>query len=378
MNHIYLDHAATTPVAKEVTEAMQPLYTEIYGNPSSIHALGRNARFYVDEARRTIAHALKVKETEVIFTSSGTEANNLAVIGVAYANKNNGNHIITSVQEHKSILNSMQFLEENGFTVTYLPVDESGRVKTEHVTDALTSDTILVSIMHANNETGVLQPIHEIKQALANHQAYFHTDAVQSFSHVEFTEPIADLISISAHKINGPKGIGCLYVNENVKINPILFGGSQERKRRAGTENVAQIVGFEKSVKRLKNKRAEETAHDAQLKNTFIDRLTEANIEFHVNGLRDQSIPSIVNIYFPGIEADIMLTNLDMNGIAAASGSACQAGSFEPSYVIEAMYGKESKRANQSIRFSFGETNTTEEMIQAADIISDIIKRLKG
>ncbi|HLQ73324.1 MAG TPA: cysteine desulfurase family protein [Bacillota bacterium] len=380
MEYIYLDHAATTPVATDVKEAMEPLYKEAFGNPSSIHALGRNARFYVDEARRTIAREIHAQDDEIIFTSSGTEANNLAIIGVAYANKHKGNHLITTNQEHKSVLNSMKFLEENGFRVTYLPVNQLGEISAKSVQDSLTDQTILVSVMHANNETGVMQPIEEISADLKEHQAYFHTDVVQTFGLYTLydDQPVADLMSMSAHKINGPKGVGCLYVNKDVQISPILFGGDQERMRRSGTEDVPHITGFGKSVERISKDKEQARDFYNVLKNTLLQALNDYEVTYEVNGTLEQTSPTIVNLYFPTISADILLTNLDMEKIAAASGSACQAGSFEPSYVLEAMYGQDSERARQSIRFSFGENNTEEEMKRTAKILSEIIIRLKG
>lgn len=378
MNRIYLDHAATSPVHPDVVKRMIPLMSEVFGNPSSIHFFGRQSRQAVDEARAVVAASLGAKESEIIFTSGGTEADNIALIGTAMANRHRGRHIITSMIEHHAVLRACQYLEKQGFEVTYLPVDEQGSVSPADVKAALRDDTILVSIMFANNEVGVLQPIREIGELLKDHQAYFHTDAVQAYGLVPIrvNDYHIDSLSVSAHKINGPKGIGALYVRETVKLSPLFYGGEQERKRRAGTENVAGIVGFAKAVEI-----AQETMSDKQqeyrlLRETMLSIFAESGISYAVNGSEDRCLPHIVNVAFPGTNVESMLVNLDLAGIAASSGSACTAGSIDPSHVLVAMFGKESERIRSSVRFSFGLGNTKEQIAKAATETVKIVKRL--
>lgn len=378
MEHIYLDHAATTPVDEEVLHAMHPVYTDVFGNPSSVHAFGRKARHHLDEARRFLASSIQASEKEIIFTSGGTEADNLALIGVAQANKEKGKHIITTVQEHHATLNTAMYLEKNGFTVTYLPVYEDGKIAIEDLKNALTEETILVSVMSVNNETGVVQPIREIGELLKEHPAYFHTDAVQAFGLLDINVNSLgiDLLTVSAHKINGPKGIGFLYTNENVKINALQYGGEQERKRRPGTENVVGAVGFQKAVALALENKVNRTQTYEQYKASFLTILKENGINFQVNGDEESTIASIFNISFPGTNVEKLLTNFDLAGIAASSGSACTAGSVEPSHVLTAMFGKENQRTTNSIRFSFGIANTMENVHEAANRVVTIVKRL--
>ncbi|MBP2256600.1 cysteine desulfurase family protein [Virgibacillus alimentarius] len=378
MEQIYLDHAATTPIDKQVLDVMYPLYTNVFGNPSSVHSFGRKARQYLDEARRNIAKSMHADEKEIIFTSGGTEADNLAIIGTALANQQKGNHIITTTQEHHAALYTSEALEEKGFEVTYLPVNKDGQINIEDLKDALTSNTILVSIMSVNNETGIIQPIQEIGDLLREHQAYFHTDAVQAFGLLDMNikQLGIDLLSASSHKMNGPKGIGLLYANEDVKLNPLQYGGEQERKRRPGTENVISAVGFQKAVELAMKNKEERIRKYNQYKNQFLSILTENGVNYKINGASEAAIASIVNISFPGTNVEKLLTNFDLAGIAASSGSACTAGSVEPSHVLTALYGKENERTRNSIRFSFGMANTTENVEDAANRIAKIIKRL--
>ncbi|EZP76268.1 class V aminotransferase [Parageobacillus genomosp. 1] len=377
MDRIYLDHAATSPVHPDVVERMIPFMTEVFGNPSSIHYFGRQSRHAVDEARALIAKSIGAKETEVIFTSGGTEADNMALIGTAVANRDRGRHIITTAIEHHAVLRACQYLEKQGFDVTYLPVDEQGKVSPADVKAALRDDTILVSIMFANNEVGVLQPIREIGELLKEHQAYFHTDAVQAYGLVpiDVNENHIDLLSVSSHKINGPKGIGALYARETVKLSPLFYGGEQERKRRAGTENVAGIAGFAKAVEISQKTMKQKQEEYRLLRNTMLSIFAESGIDFAVNGSED-GLPHIVNVAFPGTNVESMLVNLDLAGIAASSGSACTAGSIDPSHVLVAMFGKESERIRSSIRFSFGLGNTKEQIERAATETVKIVKRL--
>src|SRR5699024_3082981 len=380
MKQIYLDHAATTPVHPEVIDTMIPLYHEVFGNPSSVHAFGRAARKHLDEARRTIASSIHANEKEIIFTSGGTEADNLALMGVAKANRDKGNHIITTVQEHHATLRTAQYLEEQGFRITYLPVEESGQVSVDDLREALTDETILVSLMYVNNETGVIQPISEIGKILQGHQAYFHTDAVQAYGLIDLDvkQLGIDLLSAASHKINGPKGVGFLYAKEDVPMAPLHFGGEQERKRRPGTENVVHIVGFAKAVELAGRNRTENRRRYKLYKETFLSELKENGVTFKVNGDLEQTIPSIVNISFPGIDVEALLANFDLNGISASSGSACTAGSVEPSHVLRALYGADNERIRSSIRFSFGLHQTVEDMKETARRVAEIVKRLKN
>lgn len=378
MEEIYLDHAATTPMAKEVAEVMVSVYQEVFGNPSSIHSFGRKARKLIDEARETIASSIGANEKEIYFTSGGTEADNLALIGTALRNRDKGNHIITTQQEHHAVLHTAEYLESIGFDVTYLPVDETGRVSLNEFKQALRTDTILVSVMFVNNETGVIQPIAEIGHILKNHQAYFHTDAVQAYGLLDICvdELGVDLLTTSAHKINGPKGVGFLYVRESVPVQNLVFGGEQERKRRAGTENVPAIVGFKKAVELMLENKEERKESYQRFKESFIEKLKEENVDFQLNGDQNNTVSTILNISFPGTNVEQVLTNLDLSGVAASSGSACTAGSVEPSHVLSAMFGNDHPCTTNSIRFSFGSANTLDNVTEAASRVAKIIKRL--
>lgn len=378
MEAIYLDHAATTPMDPRVFDAMQPVYQEVFGNPSSIHSFGRKARQRQDAARRVMARSIGANEKEIIFTSGGTEADNLSLIGTALANRDKGNHIITTVQEHHATLHTAEYLETLGFDVTYLPVDENGRVKVEQFEQALRDDTILVSAMYVNNETGVVQPIAEIGTVLRDHQAYFHTDAVQAFGLLELDvmELGVDMLTVSSHKINGPKGIGFLYAADHVKLQALQFGGEQERKRRPGTENVPAAVGFQKAVELAQKSRETNQKRYQHFRQLFLDELRIENIRFDVNGEETATVPSIVNLSFPGTNVETLLMNFDLDGVAASSGSACTAGSVEPSHVLTAMFGQDHACTTNSIRFSFGSSNTEENVTEAARRVARIVKRL--
>ncbi|SFA69415.1 cysteine desulfurase [Lentibacillus halodurans] len=378
MERIYLDHAATTPMDPRVVEAMNPIMTNVFGNPSSVHAFGRKARQYLDGARRTMAKSIQADEKEIVFTSGGTEADNLAMIGTAFANRDKGNHIITTVQEHHAALHTAEYLEQQGFDVTYLSVDETGSVNVDELKEALTEETILVSVMYVNNETGVIQPIESIGHVLKDHQAYFHTDAVQAFGLMDIDVKKAgiDLLTASSHKINGPKGIAFLYGASHIKMNALQFGGEQERKRRPGTENVAGVVGFQAAVELAMELKAEKKQMYENFKEQFMKRLSHNGVTYDVNGVLDHTVASIVNISFPGTNVESLLTNFDLEGIAASSGSACTAGSVEPSHVLAAMYGENDERTTNSIRFSFGSFNTEENVMEAANRVAKIVKRL--
>lgn len=378
MERIYVDHAATSPMQPSVINAMVKVMNENFGNPSSIHSFGREARQLLDVARNGIARSIGAEANELIFTSGGTEADNLALFGVADANRHKGNHIITTMVEHHAILHSCQQLEKIGFDVTYLPVDETGRISIQSVKEALRDDTIIVSIMYGNNEVGTIQPIAEIGELLSNHQAIFHTDAVQAYGLVPINvhELHIDLLSVSAHKINGPKGIGFLFVKKGLKLSPRSFGGEQERKRRAGTENVQAIVGFHEAVKIAQEQQKSKQELYRNFKEILIQTLQNEGIQFSINGSLENSLPHVLNLSFPGVNVESMLVNLDLAGIAASSGSACTAGSIDPSHVLVAMFGKESERITNSIRFSFGFTNTTEQIQQVGEETAKIVKRL--
>lgn len=375
---VYVDHAATSPMHPEVLEAMLPYFSASYGNPSSIHQAGRQARQAIDQARRSIAKQLGVDEQTLIFTSGGTEADNLAIIGYASENENKGKHIITSVVEHHAVLHACQELEKRGFEVTYIPVDQSGLIDVQEVQKALRDDTILVTLMFGNNEIGTVQPIKEIGNMLLEHQAVFHTDAVQACGSVEInlSDLPVDMLSISAHKINGPKGIGLLYTRQ--KLRPLMFGGEQERKRRAGTENVASIVGFAKALEIAEITINERRAKYQDFSLLLLDELLKNDVTFLVNGHQKKRLPHILNISFPGVNVESMLMNLDLEGIAASSGSACTAGSIEPSHVLVAMFGSEDERVFSAIRFSFGLNNTEDQIKYVAEKTIAIVKRLQN
>ncbi|KIY21112.1 MULTISPECIES: cysteine desulfurase family protein [Mesobacillus] len=378
MNRIYLDHAATTPMHPEVLAEMVKVMTTEFGNPSSIHHFGREARKILDATRDELAKSIGTKANNILFTSGGTESDNLAVIGYAEQNRAKGQHIITTQVEHHAVLHSCMELEKRGFEVTYLPVDENGYVNMKTFDDALREDTILVTIMYGNNEVGTIQPITEIGQRLAEHQAVFHTDAVQAYGieNLDVEEMKVDMLSVSAHKMNGPKGIGFVYIRDGIKLARQLFGGEQERKRRAGTENVAAIAGFRKAVQLSQIDLDTKRIFYRDLKNRFIKRLEDSEIHFQLNGLLDYTMPHILNLSFPGTNVEAMLVNLDLAGIAASSGSACTAGSIDPSHVLVAMFGKESERLTNSIRFSFGLHNTQEQIDKAAEDTAKIVQRL--
>jgi len=378
MNRIYVDHAATTPIHPKVIEKITNVMITTYGNPSSIHSFGREARQIIDEARDIIAESINASASEIIFTGSGTEADNQAIFGIADSYNHNGKHIITTEIEHHAVLHACKQLEIQGFDVTYLPVDETGRVSAHDVEKALRDDTILVTIMSGNNEVGTLQPIKEIGELLINHQAIFHTDAVQAYGleKIDVKKLGINLLSCAAHKINGPKGIGFLYAESRLKLSSRLFGGEQERKRRAGTENVPYIAGFGEAVKIVQQEREVRREKYEKFKQIFIQILQEDGVEFLRNGSVDHSLPHVLNLSFPGANIEAILMNLDLAGIAASSGSACTAGTIDPSHVLVAMYGKKSERLQNSIRFSFGFNNTEEDIVRVGRETAKILNRI--
>ncbi|MBM7577741.1 cysteine desulfurase family protein [Jeotgalibacillus terrae] len=377
MNRIYADHAATTPMLPEVTSVMIKVMEETYGNPSSIHQTGRAARKILDDARTLIADKLGVHFNEIHFTSGGTEADNLAIFGTVEAMKNRGNHIITTAVEHHAVLHPCEELERRGFDVTYLGVDENGRISIEEFKAALREDTILVTVMYGNNESGTLQPISEIGEQLKDHQAVFHTDAVQAFGLIDLnvTNDGIDMLSVSSHKINGPKGAGFLYIKNGTPHQPTVFGGEQERKKRAGTENLAAIAGFAEAVKYAFDHQEEKAEHLFKIKETLLSELNDAGVQYEVNGSLEHAMPHMINLSIPGAEIESLLINLDLEGIAASSGSACTAGSVEPSHVLSAMYGADSDKLFNSVRFSFGYNNTAEDAVTIAQSLKKMTAR---
>ena len=378
METIYLDHAATSPMHPEVIEVMTQVFRDTFGNPSSIHTAGRQARKVLDDARIRLARAIGAKDTEIIITSGGTEADNTAIFGVVNALKSKGKHIITTQIEHHAVLNACEKLEKEGYEVTYLPVDNSGRISIEAFKKELREDTILVTLMYGNNEVGTVQPIAEIGEVLKGHQAIFHTDAVQAFGieKLNVDDLQVDLLSVSSHKLNGPKGIGFLYQRTGTPLSATFLGGSQEKKRRAGTENVPAAVGFAKAVEIAQSEMESKQAQYKQFRNIFLNVLDSEKIDYKVNGNAEHALPHVLNISFKGMEVESFLVNLDMSGVYASSGSACTAGSIDPSHVLVAMFGNGTEELRNSIRFSFG-LEITEEMIkQAAERTAKIVKRL--
>ncbi|MBC1411103.1 cysteine desulfurase [Listeria welshimeri] len=377
-NRIYLDHAATSPIHPEVIQTMLGAITNTYGNPSSIHYAGREARKALDEARHNIAENIHAEEKEIIFTSGGTEGDNLALIGTALAHKENGKHIITSQIEHHAVLKTCEYLETQGFEVTYLPVNAHGTVSAESVKNALRPDTILVSIMYGNNEIGTIQPIMEISEVLRDHQAIFHTDAVQAYGllNINVTELGVDLLTTSSHKINGPRGVGFLYVKNGTRLVYQMHGGEQERKRRAGTENLAGICGFSAASSIMNNERELKKEEYLSFKKRMAEIWRSADIDFEVNGLEAHTLPHVFSVRFKGVSIEQLLMNLDMEGIAVSSGSACTAGTVDPSHVLVALFGESHPAIQETVRISFGLGNHLEEVETAATKISEVVTRL--
>ncbi|MGE5557503.1 MAG: cysteine desulfurase NifS [Bacillota bacterium] len=377
---VYLDHAATTPVDPQVLEAMLPYYKDIYGNPSSIHGFGREAKNALESAREKIASLLGAGEArEIIFTGGGSESDNLAITGVASAYRAKKDHIITSAVEHHAVYDTCKNLEKQGFSVTYLPVDEYGLVTPEQVAQALTERTILVTIMHANNEVGTIMPIAEISRLLKERGILFHTDAVQTAGSipVNVKELGVDLLSISAHKFYGPKGAGALYIRKGVKIDKLIHGGAQERDRRAGTENVAGVVGMAKALELAVAEQDRTAPKIAALRDYLISRITGKIGYVRLNGHPEKRLPGNANFSFEFVEGESILLNLDLKGIAASSGSACTSGSLEPSHVLTAM-GICHELAHGSIRFSIGRENTREELDYLMEVLPETIERLRA
>lgn len=377
MHRIYLDYAATTPMRPEVVAAMTPFFDASFGNPSSIHGFGQEAKFALDNARDIISGAIGADASEITFTSGGTEADNLALIGVMRANKQRGNHLITTQIEHDAVLHSAKFLEEIGFHVTYLPVDARGMVSPESVDAAITPETVLVSVMHANNEIGTIQPIKQIAEITRRKGVLLHSDAVQSFGQlaVDVDDLGVDLLTLSSHKIYGPKGMGALYVRSGKSISPILHGGGQERDRRSGTENVAGIVGFGEAVRILLTVREKDANRMRMLRDLIRFEIERRIPTARLNGHPTQRLPNNVNYSFPGIEAEALLLNLDLGGVAASSGSACSAGSIEPSHVLRAI-GLDDACLRSALRLSLGRLVKEGDISEMLDILEKTCARL--
>ncbi|QGH35065.1 aminotransferase class V-fold PLP-dependent enzyme [Gracilibacillus salitolerans] len=378
MKAIYLDHAATTPVHPKVAEAMTESLQKNFGNPSSIHSFGRKARQILDKARSVAAQSIHASDKDIVFTSGGTEADNIAITGVALANQAKGKHIITTKIEHHATLHTVENLEKQGFEVTYLDVNEHGEVELQQLKNALRDDTILVTVMMVNNETGVIQPIAAIGELLEEHQTYFHTDAVQAYGMlpIKVGELKVDLLTVSSHKINGPKGLGFLYVHPGVTLQALQHGGEQERKRRPGTENVAAIAGFTEAIQLALTEREQRYQEYQDYRDRFLQMLRDQGIDFSINGEKSERVPNIINVSFPGTNVEALLTNFDLSGVAASSGSACTAGSVEPSHVLSAMFTENSSCTTNSIRFSFGLANNQENVTEAAEKVAKIVTRL--
>ena len=378
MRKVYLDYAATTPVHPEVSEAMQPYFSEKFGNPSSIHSFGREAKAAIDEARDKVASLLGAKSEEIVFTSGGTEADNFALEGIAFANEHKGNHIIITPIEHHAVIEPAKFLEKRGFKITYLPVDKYGLVDPEDVKKAVTSKTILISVMHANNEIGTIEPIAEIGKITKEKGIYFHTDAVQTVGAipVKVNELNVDLLSASAHKLYGPKGVGMLYIRKGTKISRYLHGGEQEKGRRASTENVPGIVGFGKAVEIASKELPERAKHLIPLRDKLIKGIFEKIEDVHLNGHPEKRLPNNVNLCIERVEGESMLLNLDLEGIAASTGSACSSGSLEPSHVLMAI-GVSQELAHGSLRFTLGRLTTEEDIDYVLEVLPRIVKKLR-
>lgn len=381
MSEIYLDNAATTPMAPEVLATMNKEMKESWGNASTGYSYGRHSKLVMENSRHLIAQSINADDNEIVFTSGGTESDNTAIIQTALTRQNLGKHIITTAIEHEAVLKPLHFLEEHGFEVTYLPVDEYGEISLDDFKKALRDDTILVTIMMGNNEVGSRMPIHEIGEILKDHQAWFHTDAVQTYGllPIDVKRDHIDMLSTSAHKLNGPKMIGFLYRRDGISFPSFIKGGDQETKRRAGTENVPAIAAFAKAVEldspEEKQKLRERYYH---FKQKIVQGLRDHGVDFEVNGKIDPNgLNHVLNLWFKGISTYVMQTDLDLAGIAVSGGSACTAGSIEPSHVLTAMYGADSPRISESIRISFGKVNTEEDIDKLIATIVQTVDKLK-
>lgn len=375
---VYMDHAATTYAAPEVVEAMLPYFSEKFGNPSSVYGIGQENKAAVEEARAKVAAAINAEPNEIYFTAGGTESDNWVLKGVAFANIRKGKHIITTAVEHHAILHAAEWLQSQGFEVTYLPVDQYGMVSPADVEKAIRPDTILISVMYANNEVGTIQPIAEIGAIARAHGIYFHTDAVQAVGHVpiDVKAEHIDMLSLSGHKFYGPKGIGVLYIRRGVRIQNLLHGGAQESRHRAGTENVAGIVGLGAAIERSVAAMPEESARLTTMRDHMIRELLKIPAS-HLNGHPTQRLPNNVNITFEYIEGEGILLLLNMSGICASTGSACNSASLEPSHVLTAM-GVPHEIAHGSVRLTLGERNTEEDVSYVLEKLPEVVRKLRS
>ena len=381
MKEVYLDNAATTPMTPAVIAEMTARMKDTWGNASTGYSYGRQAKLLLENSRHILAQSINADDDEIVITSGGTESDNTAIIQTAFARQKLGKHIISTAIEHEAVLKPLHFLEEQGFTVTYLPVDENGNISLADFKAALRDDTILVTIMSGNNEVGSRMPIHEIGEILADHQAWFHTDAVQAYGllPIDVKRDHIDLLSTSAHKLNGPKMMGFLYRRNGINFPSYLKGGDQETKRRAGTENVPAVAAFAKAVAvDTAEEKARRQARYYHFKQRIVNGLRENGVDFAINGeIKPDNLNHVLNIWFKGISTYVMQTDLDLAGIAVSGGSACTAGSIEPSHVLTAMFGPDSPRISQSIRISFGALNTDEDIDKLIAAVVKIVNKLK-
>jgi cysteine desulfurase len=379
MRRIYLDHMAGMPIDTRVLNAMRPYFNRIYGNPSSPHNFGNEVRRAIDDARSKVATLIGAGSKEILFTSGGTESNNLAIKGVAYRNKNKGNHVITSAIEHMSVINPCKDLSKQGFHITYLPVDSYGVVDVEALSEAITDQTILVSIMYANNEIGTIEPIPEISEIVHEKGGLLHVDAVAAAGQipVDVQKDDIDLLSLSSNDLYGPRGVGALYVKTGTRIQPITQGGGQERGIRSGTENTAGIVGMGAAAELAKREMTAEATRLTKLRDRFIHALLESIPQSYLNGHPTQRLPNNVNIRFSYIEGESLLLSLDMEGVAASSGSACTSKTLEPSHVLLAT-GLKHEEAHGSLLFTLGRQNTDEDVTYVVELLPGIVKRLRA
>lgn len=374
---VYFDHSATTPLDKKVLEKMLPYFSHNFGNASSVHTFGREAKIALGEAREMLAWQMNAHPGEIIFTGGGTESDNLAIKGLAFQEEKR-RHIITSKTEHHAVLKTCEFLEKHGFRVTYLPVDQYGLVSPAAIAQAITEDTFLISIMHANNEVGTINPVQEIGRIAREKQIYFHCDAVQTFGKipVDVQKMNIDLLSVSGHKIYGPKGVGALFIRKGIRTEKIIHGGHHEYNRRAGTENIPAIVGFAEAVSICREKMGPEAVSLKELRDNFHRKICNVIPEVHLNGHPEHRLPGHLNLTFKGIEGEALLLALDLKGLAASSGSACTAGTTESSHVLSAM-GISPFLAQSSIRFTLGRSNSIEDIEYTIDILPGIVERLR-
>jgi cysteine desulfurase len=378
MNRIYLDHAATTPTAPEVVQAMLPYLQGVYGNTSSLHSFGRKARAAVETARAGVASFMGAQPEEIVFTSGGTESDNFIIKGIAFSRRNKGNHLITSAIEHHAVLETCRFLQKQGFAVTFLKVDENGLVNPDDVKKAITDKTILISVMHGNNEIGTIEPIAEIGSVARRYGVAFHTDAVQTFGHipVDVNELQVDFLSASAHKLYGPMGVGLAYIRKGARIDPLLHGGDQEKKRRASTLNVPGIVGLGRAVELARSEMRSESCRQSVLRDRLINGMLSAVGDSRLNGHPVRRLPNNVNISCAYVEGEGLLLSLDMEGIAVSTGSACTSSSLEPSHVLSAT-GLPVELAHGSLRFSLGRGTTREDIERVLEVMPGIVQRLR-